>query len=424
MKVLWILGELPIPPDSGAKLRTFGLLKEMAPRHEVTAAVLDPGKGRESDLTELGRLCQGVEILPWRGRSGKPRLLFGAAAHLLSRLPFSVIKYCQAGTEQALVKLCSAPFDLIQSENIGFHRFLAAPSPAPKLLNTQNVEAHLWRQRALFSANPMLRLYFHSQARKMALYEHWLMSHYDFVTGVSEEDACAFQSEYGVRQVGVVPNAVDTGYFRPNGEPEAGLVLFSGALDYAPNDDGIRCFLKEIWPLVVGRRPRARLVIVGKNPGRALRRLAPRFRNVEITGWVEEVRPYLARANVVIAPLRMGGGSRLKILEAMAMAKPIVSTTIAAQGLKVKPEAHLVIADTAALFADKVISLLDSPESCRSLGERGRRFIEETYTWHLCAQRLQEAWQKVATLAAKRLPLEGGGSPAGFSPLKIKDEPN
>ncbi len=404
MRILWILGELPIPADSGGRLRTLGLLRELAPRHQVTAAVLDPGKEcaegaserAVARLSRLRELCCEAAILPWRGRPGKAGLVAGAAANLFSSLPYSVAKYCGMETEEALARLAEGPFDLIQCENIGFFRYLRASRGAPRVLNTQNVEAAIWRQRARLSRNPAWRAYLSLQARRMARYEGWLLRQYDSVLAVSEWDAAVFRADYAVGRTAVVPNGVDTEYFTPGGEtPEPGLVVFSGAMDYAPNDDAMKFFLREVWPQVVRQSPAARFVIVGKGPSPSLRTLAARSRNVEVTGWVEDIRPYLARAGVIVAPLRIGGGSRLKILEAMSTAKPIVTTAIGAEGLEARPGQHLLLAAQPGAFAERVLLLLKQPGVGKSLGQAARKLVEENYGWPVCARRLEEEWEKL-----------------------------
>jgi len=395
MRVLWILGELPIPADSGAKLRTLGLLKQLAPAHQVTAAILQPPKASASYLDELRSLCHEVELLPWQGRAAKAQLLMGAAANLFSSLPYGVTKYCDYETEAALAKLAAKPFDIIQCENIGFYRYLSGPPSAPKLLATQNIEAGILRQWAQLARNPLLRLYLQSQAKKMARYERRLMQKYDYVIAVSEEDASTFRDGYQAKQIAVVPNGVDTEYLQPSTEPvEEDSVIFSAALDYAPNDDAAKYFLREIWPKILQQHPPTRFLIVGKNPSRSLLSLAASCPQVEVTGWVEDMRPYLARAGVVVVPLRMGGGTRIKILEALAMGKPIVSTTIGAENLGGIAEQHFLLADTPSAFAEKTALLLKNPTTGRGLGQAARKFVETRYSWKTCASKLEETWRK------------------------------
>ena len=394
MKILWILGELPIPADSGGKLRVLGLLKELAPRHEITVVVLDPGETESHHLAELRALCHRVEVLPWQGRRSKLQLILGAICHLFSHLPFAVIKYCSEETERKLTQLLSAPYDLVQCESFCFYRYLSHPTTAKKILNTQNIEAAIWQQRAQLCTNPFLRFYLNSQARKMAQYESWIIEKYDSVLAVSDEDAAILKTRYRAKSVAVVPNGVEVFALLPGLKAEPGLIVFSGAMDYTPNDDAMHYFLRDVWPLIVQKYPAARFKIVGRRPSRTLRAMVARHTNVEITGWVEEVRPFLARAAVVVVPLRMGGGTRIKILEAMALGKPIVSTSIGAENLGVVPEQHLLLADTPLAFIEKTVFLLENSDLGRKIGQTAREFVEANYSWRICARRLNEIWQK------------------------------
>jgi len=411
MRVLWILGELPIPADSGAKLRIMGLLKELAGRHAITAVALDPGTERARDVEELESVCESVVLLPSQRRPSGAKLLFGAVANLFSRLPYSVAKYCTRDTEYALAQVAAAPFDLIQCENIGFHRYLLAPASGPRILATHNVEADVWRQRARLCRNPLLSAYLSRQATKMARYEAGLAKSYDWVTAVTESDAARLRTDYGIPNVTVVPNGVDTDYFTPTGEAaEPGLVVFTGAMDYAPNDDAARYFLKTIWPLIRQRVPAAHFSVVGRRPSPSLRALAKRADHVEVTGAVPDVRPYLARASVVVVPLRMGGGSRLKILEAMAMGRPVVATTMGAEGIDLEPSRHILVADDPTALTEKTAFLLKNQGFGASLGQEGRTAVASRYSWAECSALLGRTWRH-AREAAPATPSPGRRSP-------------
>lgn len=399
MRVLWVLGEVPIPADSGARLRILGLLKPLAARHDVTAAVLDPGPAGQASLRELEQICSTVAVLPWCGYSRGIRVIAGAALNLLSPLPYSVMRYCTPDTERCLSELAARPFDIIQCENIGFHRYLRSPVSARRVLGTHNVEADVWRQRAHLCRNPILSSYLAGQAEKMARYEGRLAKSYDWVTAVTQSDADRMRNDYGVPNVTVVPNGVDTDYFRPmESPPDPDLVVFSGAMDYKPNDDAIRHFLNAIWPEIVKRRPTARFVVVGRRPAASLLALAARRPGIAVTGWVPDVRPYLGQASAVVVPLRMGGGSRLKILEAIAMARPVVSTAVGAAGLELDPLCGVQIADGPTAFAEAVCMHLGARKRHDPAGSVCRSAVSDQHGWSRCAGILERAWSRAASL--------------------------
>jgi glycosyltransferase involved in cell wall biosynthesis len=193
----------------------------------------------------------------------------------------------------------------------------------------------------------------------------------------------------------VVPNAVDIDYFRPgSAEVEPGTVVFNGVLDYRPNIDGVDFLIDEVMPLVRRRHPAARLTVVGR--GSAADVEALRRRGVNATGEVADIRPYLGGAAVVAVPIRMGSGTRLKVVEGLAMAKPIVSTTLGCEGVGVRDGEHLLIGDTAEAFAERIGRLLDQPELGRALGAAGRDLMEREYSWQAAGLRLEEVYLRVA----------------------------
>jgi glycosyltransferase involved in cell wall biosynthesis len=213
-------------------------------------------------------------------------------------------------------------------------------------------------------------------------------------TSVRDQEAAAAALP-GLSSV-VVPNAVDLEFFKPSPQdpaPDGQTVLFFGAINYYPNQDGILFFLQEVWPRIEKTHPRARLKIVGHKPPPAI--LAARGPRVEITGFVEDLRPHLSAAAALIVPLRIGSGTRLKIVEGMAMAKACVSTTLGAEGLDVAHERELLIADDAAGFAAQVGRLLDDPQLASRLGAAARSLVQGRYGWEAAAVELERFYQRL-----------------------------
>ena len=204
----------------------------------------------------------------------------------------------------------------------------------------------------------------------------------DHVLTVSEADRVYFSQVVDARKISVIPTGVDVDYFQPvpGGEISNSLV-FTGSMDWLPNEDAMIYFVQEIMPLIQEECPDVTLEIVGRKPGARLAALVGRHTGVRLTGWVEDVRPNLARGAVCIVPLRIGGGTRLKIFEAMAMSKAVVSTSIGAEGLPVQPDENIFLADTPAEFARSVVSLLHSISERKRLGEAARKLVAESYSW-------------------------------------------
>jgi glycosyltransferase involved in cell wall biosynthesis len=238
--------------------------------------------------------------------------------------------------------------------------------------------------------NPVRRLYITEQVRKVAAFELVCFRWADGATAVSAGDAEVLRSFNPALKVRVIENGVDTDYFRPQERPvDRNTIVFTGSMDWRPNQDAALYFAAEIFPILQPRRPRIRAYFVGRNPSRGVMELA-RIPGLYVTGAVDDVRPYLAQAGAFIVPLRIGGGSRLKILEALAMGKAVVSTTIGAEGLRVKDGENIVIRDGPREFAEAVLACLDDEALARRIAGRGRELVLRSYRWDELGQELSD----------------------------------
>jgi glycosyltransferase involved in cell wall biosynthesis len=230
----------------------------------------------------------------------------------------------------------------------------------------------------------------------MRRYEGECGERFDAVIAISEPDRESFEEDYGWRHVRAIETSVDLDYFRTAGRPEVpDRVVFVGSMDWLPNQDGVKYFVERVWPLVRRRRHGATFRVVGRNPPPEIRRLSG-VDGVEVAGTVPDVRPYLDEAAVMAVPLLVGGGTRLKIFEAMAMGKAVVSTTVGAEGLSVIPGEHLLIADDPSGFADAVVSTLESPEHRAALGDAARRLVNERFGTEPVARQFDEICRAAA----------------------------
>lgn len=397
LRVLVVDEAPPHPPDSGKRLRTWHLLRRLAQRHQVVLlcyGASDAASARAiAALAEAGIECHLVAPPPdpqgWRLHA---RLL----ANCLSPWPYSVAKHHTRRFQAALQELCRRRhFDLVQVEWTPYASHLHRLE-VPHLIASHNIEAQIWRRRAAAAPSRTERLYFHWQAAKMERFERQAFRRAQFVTTVStldRDDALRF----GAAGASVVANGVDTQQLQP---ARTGMVpdrmLFLGSLDWHPNQDAVEDFVDNILPRIRAARPQAHLQVVGRRPSPALRRRLAGREGVELIGDVGEVRPWLQAAAAVVVPLRIGGGSRIKIIEALAMEKAVVTTTIGAEGLDVQDGTHLRIADGPAGFAQATLQLLESPEAALQLGRAGRRWARERHDWDDCALALEQAWRKIA----------------------------
>jgi glycosyltransferase involved in cell wall biosynthesis len=264
--------------------------------------------------------------------------------------------------------------------------------PCRTVLFQHNVEAMIWKRHFEVQSNPAKKTYLRGQWRKMERFEKEMCRRFDAVIAVSAEDRDQMRDEYGVNAVFEVPTGVDTEFFRPTGKEnlDPHNVVFTGSMDWLPNEDAIRYYTDQIMPMVRRSIPDATLTVVGRNPYPSLLELSRRDPSIIVTGRVDDVRPYMERAAAYVVPLRIGGGTRLKIYEAMAMEKAIVSTTVGAEGLPVSDGKELRIADTPEKFAASVVELLTNAEAARKLGQEAARVVREKFGWNGVAKRFAE----------------------------------
>jgi glycosyltransferase involved in cell wall biosynthesis len=266
----------------------------------------------------------------------------------------------------------------------------------PRILFQHNVESQILARHASDGPHWLRRRYMALQCRKMRRFEAWAGRQFDWIVAVSGHDRDFFEQQYGWRHVRAIDTAVDVDYFQPSSATvDRDRVVFLGSMDWLPNQDGVAYFVRHVWPRVMAARPRARFQIVGRNPTPAVLRLAQQP-GVEVAGTVPDVRPYLAGASVVVVPLLVGGGTRIKIFEALSMEKAVVSTSLGAEGLPVEPGRHLLLADGPAGFARSVLTLLDDPHQAARLGHAGRELVLQSYG----AEKIARQFERICAEAA------------------------
>ena len=317
----------------------------------------------------------------------------GYVRRLLWRTPYAVSRFIAPQAQQLIAQWISQKlFDVAVCD------FLASAPNFPQRLETptallqHNVETVLWRRRAQTEVNWLDRIVAKIEYAKMARFEPPQLRRFHRVIAVSDADRDAMSAMIDPARISVVPTGVDLSQFRydPENKSEEGLVVFTGSMDWKPNIDGVECFCNEIWPLILARVPRARFRIVGRDPDSRVRNLASD--SVEVTGSVPSVVDHVRKAAVFVVPLRIGGGTRIKIYEAMAMGKAAVSTIIGAEGLDVQDGHDIVIADQPARFADAVCTLLLDREERRRLGKSAAATAAK-YDWSVITKRFVEALQ-------------------------------
>jgi sugar transferase (PEP-CTERM/EpsH1 system associated) len=396
MHILWVKNELLHPLDKGGRIRTYEMLRRLRDHHRVTYLALDDGTLTAEQRSRAGEYCDELVIVPWRSAPlrGAARAV-AALGNLFSSLPFALSPYRSAAMRQAIRDWCTRSAG---QEAVVVCDFLVPALNVPEdldcpvVLFQHNVEAMIWERRAKVASNPVVKLYMHEQWRRMQRVEREQCLRFDHVVAVSPEDAAVFRSRYRVERVSSVPTGVDTEFFRPSGAVTRtpGSIVFTGSMDWMPNEDGMAFFVESILPLVKRAVPEATLTIVGRNPTARVRTLADGRSDITVTGTVPDVRPYLERASVVVVPLRIGGGTRIKIYEAMGMERAVVSTTIGAEGLDVADGEHILLADDPQSFADAVVALLRAPERAEQIGQQAASHVRAHFGWAAVAEQFAD----------------------------------
>jgi sugar transferase (PEP-CTERM/EpsH1 system associated) len=397
VKILWLNAGLLLPLDKGGKLRTWHLMRHLAQRHDITYMSFTDPSETEEQRTGMRDVCNRLETVP-RSDPGKGTLQFylDAARYVVDAMPYAIAKYRSAAYAARVRELLDREsFDAVVCDFLPPAANLPATLPCPSILFTHNVESEIWRRHTETARNLISRQLLSQQERRMRWFERDALARFDLVLAVSDADNRTFQRLYpgALRTpVHVVQTGVDTEYFKPCADESVrrAHLVFTGSMDWLPNEDGMVHLVRDILPRIQAAEPEATLSIIGRSPTPTVRRLGEE-RGIEITGRVDDVRPHIAAGSVYVVPLRIGGGTRLKIFEAMAMAKAVVSTTIGAEGLPVRDGEDIVIADEPDRFADAVVRLIRDSDARRQLEIAARRLVVERYDWSAVAQDFEDA---------------------------------
>ena len=398
MNVVIAGGSLPYPPTAGNRIRTLNLTLRLAARHRITF-VYHRGSDPEESRTAAAYLRErGVETLgvdhAVPAKSG-PAFYARLAANLASPLPYSVATHIGPEMRRAVRSLAeSQAVDLWQAEGAPYFEALRGLAGVRKVLMAHNVESQIWGRYHETEGRPLRKWYIARQWRKFERFEREAFAGSTRVVVVSDEDAALVRGRFGAERVDVVDNGIDRAYFG-SVEParEHDRILFLGGFDWRPNLDAVNQLLDVIFPAVWAIVPSAKLDLVGRNPPESLVRRARGMPDVTLHPDVPDVRPFLARSGVMAVPLRIGGGSRLKILEALATGLPVVSTRVGAEGLRLTAGHDLVVVERVEEMAAALVGCLRDPDAARSMAGCGRRLVLERYDWDVMADKLECIWE-------------------------------
>ena len=405
MKILWVKADKILPVHSGGNIRSFHIARQLASSHQLTFFSYYGGMVDAAYESELAKQFPGAVCVA----TGKPEGSGGARAlDYLLRLPnvapYAVSRFGSASVQSRLeADYGQRRFDVVVCDFLDAAVNFPQTLTIPTVLFQHNVESEIWRRHVENESNPARKLMYKLEFGKMLRYEREVVRKFDHVIAVSEHDRELMSAWVDASRITVVPTGVDLQQYKfdPQVSSKSPLVMFVGAMDWEPNIDAVEHFCRDIWPSVCSAVPGAKFRIVGRNPDRRVMSLVSE--SIEVTGRVPSVVDHLRESAVFVVPLRVGGGTRLKIYEAMAMGKAVVSTTVGAEGLDVHHGQDVILADDARSFSESVVMLLQDRELRRKY-ERAAAQLAAQYDWPAIGRTFGQVLEGVA-----------GSMPAGAS---------
>ncbi len=404
MKILLTFPRPLVPADTGGKIRTLNIFTRLTKRAEIHAISFADRDRDAAGIDEMRRLFRSYTPVFWQERvKYSPVFYAELLTSRFSRLPYFVAKCCRPhfqATVEALAERES--FDLLLCDFLQTGAAMLGSPIRPRVVFEHNVEYLLRKRQWEAEANPLRKQVFAAEWKKTRSIEARVCRSFDHVITVSDDDRLTLKREFGIENVSTVPTGVDTEFFRPQEvKPRPGHLVFVGSMDWYPNEDAVMWFLREVYPRIRRANPEATVSIVGRNPSARLLTCAAGCPSLQVTGNVRDVRPYLAEAELVVVPLRIGGGTRIKIPEAMAMAKPVVSTRLGAEGLILDPGREVLLEDDPEAFARAVLDLLSDAPRREAMGRAAREKVVRECSWNAAVEKMEEILEQVVRQASQ-----------------------
>lgn len=404
MRILFVTQIVPYPPHGGVLQRGFNLLRELGRQHEVHLLAfhhpdeLPPGDAVESSRKELGAFCSQLEYFPLWPKQSSMHKLAAFAAGALYPAPFSVLAHKSAALNARIGELCARrAAQVVHLDTIALAPYRRQCAGIPTVLAHHNIESQLMARRAEHESGTAARMYVRSQTRKLLQYEREQAGQFSLNIAVSDADAATLRSICPGARTAVIPNGVDTNYFTARTGEETPALIYTGGMNMFANRDAVEWFLDAIWPRIKAAVPAVRFFAVGQRPSARVLQAVASDPSIEAPGFVDDVRPWVAKSAVYVVPLRVGGGTRLKMVDAMAQGKAIVATSLGAEGIDGENGRHFLLADEPEQFAQTVVRLLGDAEERRRLGRAARERAEQRYAWPILGQQLAAHYEEVAT---------------------------
>jgi glycosyltransferase involved in cell wall biosynthesis len=388
MKILFLSQIVPYPPHGGVLQRGYNIIREISKKHDVhLLAFVHPEVLTSHAMVEESRgvlegLCLTVDyFLLWPKRSPIHKAIALIAGAVYPR-PFSALAHASRDFSRRMREIIDAhQIDIVHFDTIGLARYLACAREIPSVITHHNIESKLMVRRSKVEKNAFGRWYVARQARLLRRYEASQSPLFDVNVMMSlTDEADLLQIAPGIC-TSIVPNGVDLTYFQPKESNSETAIIYTGGMNMFANEDAVLFLLRDMWDEIKRAVPDVRFYIVGQDPTSEILDIAKRDSSIIVTGFVEDIRPYVARSAVYVVPIRVGGGTRLKVLDALAQGKAIVSTSVGCEGIQVTNGLDICIEDDSHRFIQQTVSLLRNEDRRRELGRAARKLAEDCYSW-------------------------------------------
>lgn len=408
MKILWLSHLIPYPPKGGVLQRSYNLIKETSKHHELTliafiqTSLLETRcssveAGVKEAYHHLEGYCKQVQFIKIPCESKKYGKNLLAIKSIFTNDPYS-INWLKSDEMLAAIRTLNQAndFDLVHFDTISLAPYAKEFDGIPKVLNHHNIESHMMLRRAEQQQNLARKLYFTIEGMKLLRYEKKVCPKFDLHLTCSLLDSARLAEIVPALNITETPNGVDIGYFNPQPENEIEKhLVFAGSLNWYPNRDAMHYFAREIWPLVKNAVPDITMNVIGSSPSPELLELAEKDARFIVHGYVDDVRPYLSSACIYVCPIRDGGGTKLKILDAFSMAMATVAHPTACEGIDVTDGKNILLASTPEEFASKIKRLINEPEMRKNISHQARQLVVDKYTFSMIGEKLSESYQQL-----------------------------
>ena len=404
MNILWLSHLVPYPPKGGVLQRSFNLIKEVSKSHNLHLLAFSQKNllKNENDLNqavgELEKICRSVKVVPIPSEEKS----YGKAAlyvkSLFTAAPYT-INWLRSGEMEHQIEeiLTKRKIDMVHFDTISLAPYYSLAEGYKKILNHHNIESDMMIRRGGQEKNPIKKVYLLQEGYKILRYENRVCESFDLNLTCSLLDSERLLRRIPRLRVEEIPNGVDLKYFYPlNQIREEHSLVFAGGMKWYPNRSAMLFFVNNIWPLLKKEVPDVKMTVIGREPPPEVVNLARMDGHFKVTGFVDDVRPYIDKAMVYVCPIRDGGGTRLKILDALAMGKPIVAHPVAVEGIDVEPEKQVLIAETPSEFVRQIARLFGDSILYRRLSEEGRRLVMEKYDFEKIGEKLSRVYREMS----------------------------